>query len=260
MTFTPSPQGHQGARQGYLLSRALLFVPALGLLAFSLWQRSEAPAVPASLDEPTEPMRTGAVGSIDGWEGLVVRDGAAPLRLRLERLHPEAGRQAFDASALAAALRPEEASVTAKAVADGGPDVETPEPWRLTLSVAARPGSATAYATVVENLSEVRIEGLGPLVPSGASTAALGEGKVDPLVALMDFPDAPLLEGESCDLIFWGLSPEGPVRAMLPVIGDVQLLVKARSANRSTVSIARLDARSLEPSNAKGSTSQGSGR
>lgn len=260
MTFTPSPEGPQRARQGVILSRALLFVPAVGLLAFTLWQRSEAPKGPASLDEPTVPMRTGAVGSIDGWEGLVVRDGAAPLRLRLEPLHPEAGRQAFDAAALAAALRPDQLSTAGEAAEQGASAAAAPEPWRLSLSVASRPGIASSYATVIGNLSEVRIDGLDPLVPSGAAPSVPDGDPVDPLITLFGFPDAPLLEGESCDLVFWGLSPEGPVRAILPGIGDVQLITKIRSANRSTVSIARLDARGGDAAGMKESSKTGSGR
>jgi hypothetical protein len=219
-----------------------LFVPALGLLAFTLWQRSEEPPAPASLFEPSEPIRTGTVGSIDGWEGGVLREGAAPLRIRLEPLHPEATRQAFDASALASVLRPSEAVGDRS---EGDSDQATSEPWRLTLSVAARPGpvASSAESEVVSNLSEVRLDGLEALVPPGSSNTGLGDEPSDPLVTLMDFPNAPLMEGESCDLIFWGRRPEGPVRAVLPGIGDVQLLVKARSANRSTISIARLDAR-----------------
>ncbi len=270
MSLPPSPSqrpltrlgANQRARQGKVLARALLFLPALGLLAFTLWQRSEAPPEPTSLDAPAEPMRTGTVGSIDGWEGLVLRDGAAPLRLRLEPLHPEATRQAFDAAALAAALRPMEAAGFAGEAQEGEPAAVTSEPWRLTLSVAARPGAASSSpdADVISNLSEVLVVGLESLVPPGASGTGPGDEPVDPLVALVDFPDAPLREGESCDLIFWGLRPEGPVRAVLPGIGDVQLLMKARSANRSTISIARLDARSVERTRTDITDTAGDGR
>ena len=260
------PAMSTNARGGYLLSRALLFVPALGLLAFSLWQRTEGPVVPTSLDEPAEPMRTGTVGSIEGWEGVVTREGAGPLRLRLEPLHPEGGRQAFDAGVLADVLRSPRAA--ADEAAGEGTDSDVPEPWRLTLSVAARPGAASPSSTVIENLRQVSLDGLEPLVPSGASSSGPPGEPVDPLVALSDFPDAPLLEGESCDLVFWGLRPEGPVRAILPGIGDVQLLAKVRSANSSTVSIARLDARrgdsppasSEKASGLEGSRGQEAGR
>ena len=232
-------------RRGYVLARVLLFVPALGLLAFTLWQRAETPVAPAAFGAPSLPMRTGEVASIAGWEGLVAREGAAPLRVRLEPLHPEAGRQAFDAEALIAALRPTLLPTEGAALGSA----ESPEPWRLTLSVAARPGSAAVPSSVIESLSGVRVDGLEPLVPPNraALVAVPSDEPVDPLEVLMAFPKAPLHGGESCDLVFWGPRPEGPVRAIVPGIGDVQLLNKARAAGRSTVSIARLDARSKGP-------------
>ena len=247
MTVPNSSQ--RRARRGYVLARVLLFVPALGLLAFTLWQRAETPAAPAMFDEPSLPMRTGEVASIAGWEGLVAREGAAPLRLRLEPLHPEAGRQAFDAQALSAALGPTLGPTLLPTEGTDFTSADSPGPWRLTLSVAARPGSAAAAPAVIESLSGVRVDGLEPLVPpkQAALDAGPSDEPVDPLEVLMATPEVPLRGGESCDLIFWGPRPEGPVRAVVPGMGDVQLLSKARAAGRSTVSIARLDARSKGP-------------
>ncbi|WP_145197046.1 hypothetical protein [Planctomycetes bacterium Poly30] len=231
------------ARRGQILARGLLFLPALALLGFTLWQRAEAPPVPQAHGGPTEPMRTGEVGSVDGWEARVTREGAAPLRLRLESLHPEAGRQAFDAAALARTLR--RPAGGASVAAD-----DRAEPWRLTVSVAARPGGASAEGpAVVDDLGAIRLDGLEPLVPGSirearmASEEGVAGSAHDPLVSLFRFPQAPLREGEACDLIFWGAQPEGSVRAVVPGFGDVELMAKARAANRSSSSIARLDAR-----------------
>lgn len=237
----PSCMNSSTARHGHVLARGLLFLPALALLGFTLWRRSEAPATPASYGEPTEPMRTGEVGFIDGWDARVIRDGAAPLRLRLEPLHPEAGRQAFDAAALARTLRAGSSPPSMAAV-----DVDAAaEVWRLTVSVADRPGASVSDSElVVGDVSAIRLGGLEPLVPAlvlNASRESDPTAARDPLVSLLSFPAAPLLSGESCDLVFWGPAPEGSVRAMIPGFGDIELMAKTRSADRSSRSIARLD-------------------
>ncbi len=246
---TPRPPGaplgcDRARRQGYVLGRVLLFVPVLALLGFTLWQRAEGPSVPTTFQEPSEPERTGAVAAIDGWEGRVQRDGAAPLRVRLERLHPEKRRQAYDAKALFRTVRMAGQGHVPEDVEPDG------EPWRLTLSVAARPGSAASLrAPVLSNLGDVRLGGLVPVIPETAAASVAAEPSGGgartraALIALLTFPEVPLLEGESHSLVFWGRAPEGSVLAHLPGHGDLELMAKTRSAARASDSIARLDAR-----------------
>ncbi|MFT5732804.1 MAG: hypothetical protein ACI8WY_001471 [Planctomycetota bacterium] len=248
--------GLQTRRQGHVLARALLFVPALALLSFTLWRRADPPVRHGGLAEPTEPMKTGTVGLIDGWEGRVVRDAAAPLTLRLETLHPEQIRQAFDAEALRRELRGGgEAPSGETRWPVVGPVVgpaDGAEPWRLTISVAAAPVNLRAAENgsgskvVVPDLSAVRLVGLEPLVREAAqmgAPAAEGGPARDPLSTLLTFFHGPLHEGETCDLVFWGKAPEGSVRAVIPGVGEVELRAQSRSADSSTASIASLDGR-----------------
>ena len=127
------------------------------------------------------------------------------------------------------------------------------QPWRLTLSVAAQPSSPTAQDGLVEDqgegqpvvadLSGVRVDGLEPLVRSFEVEASSASGPADPLKTLFATSDAPLREGESCDLVFWGPPPSGVVEVHLPGAGEgsVGTVVELSPLARARVSTAPVD-------------------
>ncbi|MEL6430071.1 MAG: hypothetical protein AAFU73_18015 [Planctomycetota bacterium] len=218
----------------------LLFLPSLGLLAFALHQRSRNDAEVAPFDAPRAPDRLGETGDIPGWEASVEVRGASRLALRLEALHPDPERQAFDARALARALRPE----LPQAV--DGAEAPMLEPWRLSLSAFPSDGPTGDDMVVVDTLVGVSVQGLEPIVPAGLrpTAAALFDEAVDPRVALFGFPDAPLAVGETHDLVFWGRRPVRgrPVRVRVPGVSDeIDLEPRARAGRRTTQAIAFRD-------------------
>ncbi|MEM9379920.1 MAG: hypothetical protein AAGB93_08200, partial [Planctomycetota bacterium] len=182
-----------------------IFLPVVALLAFALWQRSEPRRTSTDLGVPDAPDRLGGSAVVDGWSAAVESAEGFELRLRLEPLHPVVERQAFDATSLASRFR-----------ARGKASIPGAQPWRLTLS-APRRGDVSlqdpAVPVAVDDLSEVRIEGLEPLVRGSANAGARDAdgGVEDPLSALFGFPAAPLRAGERCDLVFWGLRPADEV-------------------------------------------------
>ena len=79
-----------------------LFLPAVFLLAFAMWQRQKLYRMPHLSGAAAEPERTALSGPVSGWSGRLDRGDRPPVTLRLETLHPFPSRQAFDAAALAA--------------------------------------------------------------------------------------------------------------------------------------------------------------
>jgi len=174
-------------------------------------------------------------------------DGAR-LRIRLEPLHPDARRQAFDAEVLAERLGLERGGIP---VEEGGP-----QPWRLTLvaeadrapqppvqgasSDAPRPQGVPLVST----LSGVRCPGLEPVLSAGGEARA----GVEVLSALLGVADAPLSAGERHDLILWGEAPTYPAVVVVPGLGRTMLLPDVRDARRRSEAVARMDARSASGS------------
>lgn len=232
-------------RRGSLSGSAavwLLFLPGLFLLGFALWQRTR-PLGPTQLyDAPNAPEQTAKSGEVHGWEQRAVRQGV-DLVVRLEKLHPLASRQAFDAAALAVRLRAGSASSSPEGAL---------EPWRLTLSAIRNEGdgsgeeedgdtsAADVGEIVIEDLSAVRVDGMEPLVHPDAVVATSG----DPLATLMVFPAEPLRAGQACDLVFWGMAPGPEARVQVTGLGrETSLTATSRTGNRASQSIATLDAR-----------------
>ena len=218
-------------------SVAWVFLPVVALLAFALWQRTEAPRTITDLGEPDAPDRQGASAVVDGWSGTVEPAGGVELRLRLEPLHPVVERQAFDATSLASRFR-----------ARGVPSIRGAEPWRLTVA-AYRTGErsldGTAEPVAIDDLSEVRIEGLEPLVRPVEDAEPTRVH--DPLTALLGFPAVSLRPGERCDLVFWGLRPGEEVLVTAPGLDGAAVLTRrARSTSPSSGPTARRDARARD--------------
>ena len=203
----------------------LLFLPALVLLAFALWQRTRPGGNASGYEPPGAPAQVAGAGSVAGWQKSIERSGAR-LVLRLESLHPTGTRQAFDASVLSERL--EEA-------ANGG------EPWRLTLS--APTPDAERGPILIESLSDVRVSGMRPLVqPSAQSQATVVRATSDPLATLFALPAGPLHAGEECDVVFWGPAPDPEAILTVTGIGDpIELTPAPRSGSRESLSIATLE-------------------
>ncbi|MEM9802354.1 MAG: hypothetical protein AAGA20_18650 [Planctomycetota bacterium] len=211
-----------------------VFVPVVALLAFAVWQRSRTLEDPASFGAPDAPERGGAGAIVSGWASRVELSDVV-LGLRLEPLHSLASRQAFDATALAARFR--------GASPHGGALAE--EPWRLTLDATSR-APVEQPRSALPDLASIRIEGLEPLVPvDGAQATRVVH---DPLATLLQLPTGPLLEGRSCDLVFWGPRPVDEVVLTAGGLAEpVVLLPTKRTVASPSESIARLDARDPEP-------------
>ena len=95
------------------------------------------------------------------------------------------------------------------------------------------------------DISEVRIEGLAPLVRPVEDAAP--PRVHDPLTALLGFPAVSLRPGERCDLVFWGLRPGEEGRVTAPGLDGAAVLTRrARSTRPSSGSIARLAARARD--------------
>jgi hypothetical protein len=152
--------------------------------------------------------------------------------VRLEPLHPDPARQAFDAAVLS-----ERFGLPAGLVAplDGGP-----QPWRLTLTAEAGPGPASAdgAAPLVMSLSDVAVAGLVPIAPGGGD----GGADVDLLAAMLGVANEPLEVGERADLIFWGPPPQ-QTRITVPLLGSVVPLPVERQVRRRSEAVAWEDGR-----------------
>ena len=229
-----------------------LFVPVATVLFLAVRDRV-FPAGPGGASAP--PVAPGSLAELiplGGWGAEMVRaaDGAR-LRIRLEPLHPDARRQAFDAEVLAERLGLERGGVSAE---DGGP-----QPWRLTLVAEAGsappspvPGTSSGdprppRSPLVSTLSGVTVSGLAPIV-SEAVEAGAG---VDVLDALLGAADAPLSVGERQDLILWGPAPgpeTSPPMVGVPDLGSTLLLPEVRDARRRSEAVAWTGARSASGS------------
>lgn len=204
-----------------------MFVPSLGLLAFALHQRSQAEPTASPFDAPPAPERLSDAQDIAGWEASIEVRGMSRLAVRLEALHPDPARQAFDARALARALRPDlpqaevvpgdaalgqpgagvrDAAVDpagVRGVGSGDLPAAAPllEPWRLTLSafpLSAFPLSARQHGDL-QHGEPPAAERAGRDATVVDSLAAVHVQGLEPLVPRAFEPDAAAVFDEASD-------------------------------------------------------------
>ena len=222
------------AGSGVAGSGLWLFAPVAMVLFLALRERIFPAGDARSRSGPAAPESLGQLVPTTSLEGWIPRtsDGAR-LLVRLEPLHPDPARQAFDAAVLSERFR-----LAAGAVAsmDGAP-----QPWRLTLIAEAGPDPASAdgAAPLVVSLSDVTVEGLVPLAPGGGDGAA----DVDLLAAILGVASEPLEVGERADLIFWGPAPEAPTAITVPPLGSTIPLPAERQVRRRSEAVAWEDGR-----------------
>ncbi|MDG1983663.1 MAG: hypothetical protein P8M11_03765 [Planctomycetota bacterium] len=248
MTTESSRDSGRPAGAGLAGSGLWLFAPVATVLFLAVRDRVFPPGPGGASAPPVAPGSLAELIPLAGWEGQMVRgsDGAR-LRIRLEPLHPDARRQAFDAEVLAERLGLERSGIP---VEEGGP-----QPWRLTLvaeadrapqpPVQGAPSDAPRPQglPLVSTLSGVRCPGLAPVSSAGGEARA----GVEVLSALLGVADAPLSVGERHDLILWGEAPGPdtyPAVVVVPGLGETVLLPDVRDARRRSEAVARTDARS----------------
>ncbi len=230
--FGTDPERPSGS--GVARSGLWLFAPVAMVLFLALRERVLPAGDAVSRSAPVAP---GSLGELVPLEGFVWRlprpsDGAS-LLARLEPLHPDPDRQAFDAAVLSERFGLPTGEVSA---AEGGA-----QPWRLTLIAEASPdqGGDDEPEPLLAALSDVTVSGLVPLIPGAADGAA----DLGPLAAMLGAASQPLRAGERADLIFWGPPPEAPLIAV-GELGSVRLLPVMRQVRRRSEAVAWEDGRS----------------
>ena len=241
------PSGSQVARSGLWL-----FAPVAMVLFLALRERVFPSPTPGQQSAPVAPDSLGILVPVTSFEGWIPRpaDGAR-LLARLEPLHPDPARQAFDTVVLAERFGLE-------TQAPRGQD-RAPQPWRLSLVAEAGPGGALeeeaedgSSALRGTESSALAAEAVAPLVASLANVTVSGlerldlgrveEGAdVELLAALFGATSAPLEVGERADLIFWGPGPTGPI--VVGDLGSVAPLPLVREVRRRSEAVAWEDAR-----------------
>lgn len=211
-----------------------LFAPVAMVLFLALRERIMPAGDAVSRSAPVAPGSLGELVPLAGFEGRLTRpsDGAS-LLARVEPLHPDPDRQAFDAAVLSERFG---LPTGVDSAAEGGP-----QPWRLTLIAEASPdqGGDGEPEPLVAALSDVTVSGLVPLIPG----AAAGAADVGVLAAMLGAASQPLHVGERADLIFWGPSPDAP-QITVGGLGSVRPLPVMRQVRRRSEAVAWEDGRS----------------
>lgn len=241
MTFESSHDSDLPVGGGVSRSGLWLFAPVAMVLFLALRERILPAGDAGSRSAPATPESLGELLPTTSFVGWIPRasDGARVL-VRLEPLHPDPTRQAFDAEVLSERFGLPQGEV---APADGGP-----QPWRLTLiaeagsdSAPGHPVAANEVAPLVGSLSGVTVSGLSPLVQGGTA----GPPDVDVLSAMLGVTSEPLRVGDRADLIFWGPLPQGPV-ITVGTLGSVTCLPEVREVRRRSEAVAWEDGRADE--------------
>lgn len=245
MSAPPRTDLEEPAGVGASRRAVWLFAPVAMVLFLAVRDRILPSGRAGSLTPPETPDSLGVLVPLNGVEGEMTRatDGAR-LLVRLEPLHPDPRRQAFDAEVLAERFGLEDSEPLGEAKA---------QPWRLTLvaepgpPVAGTPQPGTVDPDSIEplplvaSLSGVTVAGLQRL---GAAPGSEGAG-IQPLIALLGGTDAPLEVGERCDLVLWGPMPKS-ASIDVPGLGSLNLLPEVREARRRSEAVAWRDARAPE--------------
>ena len=212
MSEDPRFEAAPGAGERAVRSAAWLFLPVAVVLLLGVRDRLLPRTGSGASAPPATPETLGEAVEVHGWSGSHERasDGAR-LDARLEPLHPDPARQAFDAAVLSERL---------------GLDVGG-QPWRLSLVSRGSP------EPLVTDLAAVAIRGLLPLVAGGAPERP----DLLPLTALFGAPEGPLPSGERADLVLWGPVPEAPALDV-PGLGSVALAPEVRDAWRRSEPVA----------------------
>lgn len=261
-TDLDGPSGSQVARSGLWL-----FAPVAVVLFLALRDRILPAPSADTRSAPVTPDSLGELVPVTSFEGWIPRasDGAR-LLLRLEPLHPDPTRQAFDTRILAGRF-----GLEVGAASEDGPG-----PWRLTLIAEAgpegpavqlpagtppvsaageperspvgpsldgsRPQGSPAKEPLVASLSSVEVSDLQPLHLTSQDRGTEAGADLRLLATLLGAASAPLQVGERADLIFWGARPEGPL-IEVGGLGSVRALPTARKVRRRSEALAWEDGR-----------------
>ncbi len=173
---TPAARRERISPALWFLLGAVGLLLAAGVVTLLRW-RAKSPYAPPSAGDPSWPVTV--------WRGEAISADGAHVSVELAALHADAGRQAFETSALRRRF----------ARSDG-------EPWRLRVQRSGAEGAVEPLELVAPEVRDAQGSVSRPL-----ELPPLDGALQDPLWSLLRVPDEALLAAQAVDLVLWGRSP-----------------------------------------------------